>query len=96
MLAWSMAKGKRWTRDELLIARNLYHKLTFGQMHARQPAIIALADKMGRGANSLTLKLVNLASLDPALQMRGIVVTFSVEKFSDAGKLIISNFPLGF
>lgn len=67
-----MATGKRWTRDELLIALNLYHKLTFGQLDSRQPAIIALAAKMGRGANSLAMKLNNLASLDPVLKMRGI------------------------
>ena len=67
-----MATGKRWTRDELLIALNLYHKLTFGQMHARQPAIVALAEKMGRGSNSLAMKLCNFASLDPALKIRGI------------------------
>lgn len=67
-----MAAGKRWTHDELLLALNLYHKLTFGQMHARQPAVVAVAEKMGRGANSLALKLVNFASLDPALKMRGI------------------------
>ncbi|RYD74015.1 MAG: HNH endonuclease, partial [Verrucomicrobiaceae bacterium] len=35
----------RWTRDELLVALNLYHKLTFGLMHAKQPAIVALAEK---------------------------------------------------
>ncbi|MCX6953569.1 MAG: HNH endonuclease [Verrucomicrobia bacterium] len=62
----------KWTRDELLIALNLYHKLTFGQMHARHPAIVAVAEKLGRGANSLAMKLCNLASLDPALKMRGI------------------------
>jgi putative restriction endonuclease len=67
-----MATGKRWTRDELMIALNLYHKLTFGQMHGRQPAIVALAEKLGRGANSLAMKLCNFASLDPALKMRGI------------------------
>lgn len=67
-----MATGKRWTHDELLLALNLYHKLTFGQMHGRQPAIVALAEKMGRGANSLAMKLCNFASLDPALKMRGI------------------------
>jgi hypothetical protein len=67
-----MASGKRWTRDELLIALNLYHKLTFGQLHARHPAIIALAQKMGRGANSVAMKLSNFASLDPALKLRGI------------------------
>ena len=67
-----MAAGRRWTRDELLVALNLYHKLTFGQLHARQPAIVALADKLERGANSLAMKLCNFASLDPALKMRGI------------------------
>jgi hypothetical protein len=67
-----MATGRRWTRDELLVALNLYHKLTFGQLHARQPAIVALAQKLGRSANSFAMKLVNFASLDPALKLRGI------------------------
>lgn len=67
-----MPTGRRWTRDELLLALNLYHKLTFGQMHHRQPAIVAFAAKMGRGANSLAMKLCNFASLDPALRLRGI------------------------
>ncbi len=67
-----MAAGRRWTRDELLIALNLYHKLTFGQLHARQPTIVALADKLERGANSVAMKLCNFASLDPALKLRGI------------------------
>lgn len=62
----------RWTSAELLIALNLYHKLTFGQMHARQPLIIEVAGKMGRTTSSLAMKLCNLASLDPALKMRGI------------------------
>jgi hypothetical protein len=68
----SMTARRRWTRDELLIAINLYHKLTFGQMHARQPAIVALAKAFGRGANSVAMKLCNFASLDPALKLRGI------------------------
>lgn len=67
-----MAAGRRWTREELLVALNLYHKLTFGQLHARQPAILAVAEKLNRGANSLALKLCNFASLDPALKVRGI------------------------
>lgn len=67
-----MATGKKWTRDELLVALNLYHKLTFGQLHVRNPVIITLASKLERGANSLAMKLCNLASLDPALKLRGI------------------------
>ncbi len=69
-----MAQAPRikWNRDELLVSLNLYHKLTFGQMHARHPAIMVTAGKLGRGANSLAMKLCNFASLDPALKMRGI------------------------
>jgi putative restriction endonuclease len=66
-----MAVSKKWTRDELFVALNLYHRLRFGQLHARQPAIIQLAEKLGRGANSVAMKLVNLASLDPAIKLRG-------------------------
>lgn len=67
-----MATGKKWTRDELLITLNLYHKLPFGQLHAKQPVIMALAEKLGRGSNSVAMKLCNFASLDPALRLRGI------------------------
>ena len=56
----------------MLVALNLYHKLTFGQPHARQPVIGALAEKLERGANSVAMKLCNFASLDPALKLRGI------------------------
>lgn len=62
----------RWNRDELLIVLNLYHKLRFGQFDQRQPVIIDLALKMGRTPSSIAMKLSNLASLDPVLQLRGI------------------------
>ena len=67
-----MSLRKKWTHDELLVALNLYHKLTFGQLHSRNPVIVALAEKLGRGANSVAMKLCNLASLDPALKLREI------------------------
>jgi putative restriction endonuclease len=67
-----MAAGRRWTRDELLLALNLYRKLPFGQMHAKNPAIIALSQKLDRNPSSVGMKLCNFASLDPVLQARGI------------------------
>ena len=67
-----MPHAVRWKRDELLVALNLYHKLTFGQLHARQPVIISLAQKINRSPGSLAMKLCNFASLDAALKMRGI------------------------
>jgi putative restriction endonuclease len=63
---------KKWTREQLIVTLNVYHKLTFGQMHARQPVIVQLAERLGRGANSVAMKLGNMASLDPALKTRGI------------------------
>lgn len=67
-----MTPRTKWNRADLLVALNIYHKLTFGQMHARQPLIIEVATKLGRSPNSLAMKLCNFASLDPALQIRGI------------------------
>ncbi len=67
-----MAVGKRWLRDELIIAMNLYCKLPFGQLDHRTPIIIEVANKLGRTPSSLAMKLSNFASLDPILQDRGI------------------------
>jgi hypothetical protein len=67
-----MAAGNRWTKDQLLIVLNLYHKLRFGQLDSRQPVIIDLANRMGRTPGSVAMKLNNLASLDPSLKLRGI------------------------
>jgi putative restriction endonuclease len=67
-----MGVGKRWTEDDLIIAMNLYCKLPFGQLDHRTPIIKEVADKMGRTASSLSMKLCNFASLDPIQKARGI------------------------
>ncbi|MBI2925427.1 MAG: HNH endonuclease [Verrucomicrobia bacterium] len=67
-----MAMGRSWARDELIVAMNLYCKLPFGQLHHRNPVIIALAEKLGRTPSSVAMKLCNFASLDPVQQARGI------------------------
>lgn len=67
-----MPVRKNWTRDELLLLLNVYHKMTFGQMHGRQPTVMTLAKKLERTPGSVAMKLCNLASLDPALKLRGI------------------------
>jgi putative restriction endonuclease len=61
-----------WTREEHILAFNLYCKLPFGQLDHRNPEIIALAKVLGRSPSSLALKLSNFARLDPELQARGI------------------------
>lgn len=61
-----------WTREELILAFNLYLKLPFGKMHKHTPEIIELAKLLGRTPSSIGMRLGNYASCDPQLQARGI------------------------
>ncbi|OGQ06984.1 MAG: restriction endonuclease [Deltaproteobacteria bacterium RIFCSPLOWO2_12_FULL_40_28] len=65
-------KSNQWTREELIIAFNLYCKIPFGRIHIRNPEIIELAKAFGRTPSSVSWKLANFARLDPALQQRNI------------------------
>jgi putative restriction endonuclease len=61
-----------WTREEMILAFNLYLKLPFGKMHKHNPEIIELAKLLGRTPSSIGMRLVNFASCDPQLQARGV------------------------
>lgn len=68
-----MKQGQKlWTREELILAVNLYCKLPFGRLHRLNPEVIHLAELIGRTSSSVAYKLVNFASLDPSLKARGI------------------------
>lgn len=60
-----------WTRDQLLVAFNLYCQLPFGKLHFRNPEIIKFAEIIGRTPSALAMKLSNIASLDPAITSTG-------------------------
>lgn len=64
---------KNWTEQELRLALALYCQLPFGKMHSRNPAIIGLAENIGRTPAALAMKLVNFASLDPEITANGRV-----------------------
>ena len=66
------APSVKWTREHTLIALNLYCKLPFGQFSSTNAIIVDVAARMGRNANSLAMKLCNLASLDPVQRARGV------------------------
>lgn len=61
-----------WTREELILAFNLYCKISFGQIHHDNPKVIELAQIIGRTPSSVSFKLSNFASLDPFHIKRGI------------------------
>jgi putative restriction endonuclease len=60
-----------WTREQVLAGLHIYLQLNYGQLHSRNAKIKELADWIGRTANSVALKLCNLASLDPAVLASG-------------------------
>jgi len=61
-----------WTREELILALNLYLKLPFGKLHSGTPEIKYLASVIGRTASSVAMRLNNFASVDPYHQQRGV------------------------
>lgn len=67
-----MPSKNLWTREELILAFNLYLKLPFGKMHKRTREIIELANLLGRTPSSIGMRLGNFASVDPYHQERGI------------------------
>lgn len=71
-----------WTKEELILAFNLYLKIPFGKMHSTNKDIIHLANLIDRTPGSIALRLANFASVDPVLKARGI-------KGMDGGKKIV-------
>jgi putative restriction endonuclease len=63
---------KTWTRDELLIAFNLYCKIPFGKLHKTNHLIIQLSEKLGRTPSAVSMKLCNFASFDPTHRKRNV------------------------
>ncbi|TFF33504.1 HNH endonuclease [Mucilaginibacter psychrotolerans] len=61
-----------WTKEQLILAINLYSKIRFGQMHANNAEVKELAAIIDRSPSAIARKLGNFASFDPKLQARGI------------------------
>lgn len=64
---------RNWTRDELIVAFNLYCRTPFGRIHNRNPEIIKAAEAIGRSPSALSWKLANFSRLDPSVTGRNLV-----------------------
>ena len=67
----AVAGGRLWSREELISAFRLNCLLPFGKLHTGTAEIIDLASLLGRPPSCVAMKLVNLASLDPANRASG-------------------------
>lgn len=63
--------NERWTRVELKLAFHLYCQLPFGKLHRGNAEIVELAKLINRTPSAVAMKLVNFASLDPAITSTG-------------------------
>lgn len=55
----------KWTRDELMLAMNLYTKLRYGQFNYRNAEVIKLSEIIGKTPGAVAYKLVHLSRQDP-------------------------------
>ncbi len=75
-----------WTEEELLIALKIYCELAFGQFNSSNPRIIKVSNIINRTPSALSMKLCNFASLDPAMEGKGL------KSVSKSDKKIMSDF----
>ena len=59
--------GIKWSREEIILAFDLYCRTPFGKISQGNPEIIKLAQLLGRTPGSVGLKMHNLAHHDPEL-----------------------------
>lgn len=64
--------GVKWSRDETILAYELYCRTPFSKISSKNPDIIDLAKLLGRTPGSVGLKMHNLAHYDPELQKRNV------------------------
>lgn len=64
--------NKKWSRNETILALELYYRTPFGRIHNSNPDIRLLANHIGRTADAVSLKMSNLAHHDPSLRKRNI------------------------
>ena len=64
--------GIKWSREETILAFDLYCRTTFGKISQSNPDIIELANLLGRTPGSVALKMHNLAHHDPELKKRNV------------------------
>lgn len=61
-----------WTREQTIIAFNVYCKIPFKSSSSRHPDVIKYAQIIGRSPSALNMKIGNFGRLDPQLKQKGI------------------------
>jgi putative restriction endonuclease len=82
-------KRENWTREQTIVALNLYCKIPFNKVNSTHIDIIRIAKIIGRTPNSVKMKIGNFGSFDLDLKKRGIVGLSNASKLD---KLVWDEF----
>lgn len=63
---------RNWTKEETIIAYNVYCKVPFNKSSKTNPLIIEYAKILDRSPSALNMKIGNFGRLDPDLKLQGI------------------------
>jgi len=66
-------RQNKWTREETIVAFNVYCKIPFAKSSKSNPTVIEYAHLLGRSPSALNMKIGNIGRLDPSLRENGIV-----------------------
>ena len=67
-----MARSDLWTREQLIMALNVYFKIPFKDVKEKHPLIQKYAPLIGRTPTALKMKIGNFGRLDPTLKAKKI------------------------
>ncbi len=76
-------KYKRWTKEQTIVALNLYCRIPFNKVSSSHPDILKYSFLIGRSPNSLKMKIGNFGSFDYELKKRGIVGLTNTSKLDE-------------
>lgn len=93
-------RNPKWHRDEIILALDLYFRLEPGQIHAKNPDVLALSELLNklpihtsrpdaekfRNPNGVGLKLSNFLAIDPNYEGKGMA------SFSNLDKAVFEEF----
>lgn len=68
-----MMTSGRWSKDQVKLAFHLYCQVPYGRIGGTNSEIIRLAQLIGRTPSATAMKMLNIASLDPAITSTGRV-----------------------
>lgn len=66
-------RNKPWSREEEILAFDLYRKIPFQQLSKNHPEVVRIANLIDRSPGAVNMKLGNLACFDDNLATQGIV-----------------------